>query len=62
MISMYVSSNNCAFFTHNDFPGVELHVTKFFFKATSAAPDGNVFDRVATAVKGANEEAAEQPP
>ncbi len=32
-----------------------------FVKVTSAAPDGNVFDRVAMAVAGANEEAAEQP-
>ena len=33
-----------------------------FVKVTSAAPDGNVFDRVAMAVEGGNEVDAEQPP
>ncbi len=32
-----------------------------FFKVTSAAPDGNVFVRLAMAVEVENEEAAEQP-
>ncbi len=32
-----------------------------FFKVTSAALDGNMLDRAATAVKGANEELAEKP-
>ncbi len=51
----------CVVFMHNDFPGVELYVTKRFFKVTSAPPDGNVFDGELSAVEGENEEGAEQP-
>ena len=51
----------CVVFMHDDFPGVELYVTKRFFKVTSAPPDGNVFDGELSAVEGENEEGAEQP-
>ncbi len=57
-----VSKNFILFFTHNDFPGMKPYVMKCFFKGVSAAPDGDVFDRLATAMEGGNEEAAEQPP
>ncbi len=35
----------CIIFTHSDFPGGEVYVTKSSFKVTSVAIVGNVFDR-----------------